>query len=258
MFVSRALIALVLAAALFAGCDDPTADPPPRSGAEPKASGTERPPPRRTSQGWVVPNVVGAMRGPATRTLREQGFELEVVRRNACPPGVVVAQRPTGRAPRGSTVRLVILDPATASCAMSPATGPAQALVSWAQGEGAAPEFARSVHLLLGNSVIQTLADPLDRAGWEMCEPYAERDCLSPLTEVAGRRFAVRTAPPGATFCPDRLERLPGQLVASFFESVTLVARRGRNDACMEALALQVWVDAEDRIKAVNLLLGSP
>jgi len=76
----------------------------------------------------------------------------------------VIGQRPTGRAPRGSTVRLVVLDPATASCAMSPAMGPAQQLVSWSAGEGAAPAFANSVDLLLGNSPVHTLDDPLDLA----------------------------------------------------------------------------------------------
>jgi hypothetical protein len=206
-----------------------------------------------------VPNVVGAMLGPATLALREQGFKLDVVRRSACPRGVVIAQRPTGRARRGSIIRLVVLDPATGSCAMSPATGPSQQLVNWAQGEGAAPEFAGSVDLLLGNTLVQTSEDPLDRSTWEMCEAYAERDCLSPLTEVADRSFAImRSTPPGATSCPDRVEPLPKHLVATFFDSVTLVATTDEDDTCAVALALQVWVDAQDRIKAVNLLLGSP
>jgi len=47
---------------------------------------------------------------------------------------------------------------------MSPAMGPAQQLVSWSAGEGAAPAFANSVDLLLGNSPVHTLDDPLDLA----------------------------------------------------------------------------------------------
>jgi hypothetical protein len=39
---------------------------------------------------------------------------------------------------------------------------------------------------------------------------------------------------------------------------VTLVATTDQNDACMSVLALQVWVDDDERIEAVNLLLGSP
>jgi hypothetical protein len=257
--VPRVLIALLLAAALLAGCDDQAADPPPSSSAGPQDSGTERPSPRGTAKGWVVPNVVGAKLGPATRALRDQGFKLDLVRRSACPRGVVIGQRPTGRARRGSIVRLVVLDPVTGTCAISPATGPAKQLVSWAQREGAAPEFSGSVDLLLGNSVVQTSEDPLDRATWEMCAAYAERDCLSPLTEVADRSFAtMRSTPPGSTSCPDRVEPLPRHLVATFFDSVTMVATTDEDDSCMDVLALQVWVDAQERIKAVNLLLGSP
>lgn len=254
MTVPRALIAFLLTACLLTGCDDKGATPSTRPGPQ---SSTESPPPRRTAKGWVVPNVVGVMRAAATRTLRQQGFKAEVVRRNACPPGVVVAQRPTGRAPRGTTVRLVVLDSATGSCAMSPATGPAQQLISWAQGEGDAPEFADRVDLRIGNSAAQTLDDPLDRESWEsLCEGGAEVVCLSPLTIGMDRQFAVRTVP-GIGHCLDIYEPLPTRLIDQIWRSVALVATDA-NASCLDALALQVWVDVDDRIKTVNLLLGSP
>lgn len=252
----RALLASLLTACLLTGCEGKASGQPRNPGPQ---SSTGSPSPGATPEGRPVSNFVGTMGGPAIRALRQAGYKTEVVRRNACPAGVVVAQRPTGRLPRGGTVRLVVLDPATMSCAMSPAIGPAQQLVSWGKGAGDPPEFADSVDLLLGNSFVQTLDDPLDPESWEMCEAYAERSCpLSPLTAMGDRRFAVRTAPPGATFCPDRLGRLAKPLVATFWRSTTLVAKLSALDACMAVTALQVWVDDEGRIETVNLLLGSP
>lgn len=252
----RTLIAFAVAAVVLAGCREQAPDPTPSTSLQ--TSSTEKPAPSRSSERVVVPRVVGSMQRPATRMLRDGGFALEVVRRNACPAGVVVAQRPTGRAPRGSTVRLVVLDPVTMSCARSPAIAPAQQLVSWAQGGEAAPEFADTVDLLLGNGPVLTLTAPLDRDAWGMCEPYAERDCLNPLMIKQGLRFGVRTVPPGATYCPDRVQALPTRLVERVWSSTTLVAKLAEDDACMATAALQVWVDDDNRIEAVNLLLGSP
>jgi penicillin-binding protein 1A len=58
-----------------------------------------------------VSNVVGMQEGAASATLRQDGFEVAVVRERCDPgcdrrPGVVWAQSPTGQAPAGSTVTI--------------------------------------------------------------------------------------------------------------------------------------------------------
>jgi serine/threonine-protein kinase len=59
----------------------------------------------------VVPNVVGTQEGAASARLRQEGFEVAVVRERCDPgcdarPGVVWAQSPTGEVPSGSTVTI--------------------------------------------------------------------------------------------------------------------------------------------------------
>jgi eukaryotic-like serine/threonine-protein kinase len=58
-----------------------------------------------------VPNVIGMQEGAASAALRQDGFEVAVVRERCDPgcdrrPGAVWAQSPTGEAPSGSTVTI--------------------------------------------------------------------------------------------------------------------------------------------------------
>ncbi|SFA86170.1 PASTA domain-containing protein [Nocardioides alpinus] len=249
---------LAAAALLLAGCSGAAADREPREPA---------PAPVEDVDGGVdggvvaLPVLVGSPVRQVRRSLVDQGLLVAVQHRASCAPGVVLEQYPPAGAelPVGSTVRLVVsVHPPTASCIRPQAPEPARDLQRWALGDGEPPAFADRVRLWVANQPrrMLTRAQAARRSSWILDEPYAERRDARILESLAASSMRGTRVPP--LWCvgrrpapsPDLLRRLPW--------SWTLLTRRAEVRACMDVVAVQVWVDDARRITDVNLLMGSP
>jgi hypothetical protein len=134
--------------------------------------------------------------------------------------------------------------------------------VAWARGAAGPPPLADEVGLYVGNRRLATvpgrdLVD--DPAAWRVETSYAERDpVFSARAAVADSDagFATSLAPQTARSCPDTLGPLPGDTGGRWVQ--VLDARLTEGQSCTDVLQVQLWVDGDDRISAVNLLMGSP
>jgi hypothetical protein len=198
--------------------------------------------------------VVGRHERDAVALLSGLGLETEIEWRAGCATDVVVAQSPgPRRVTRSGTVTLTVETGGSGrECDPRPAREQAHALLDWARGEAAPPSFADDVELLIGNQTVEPRLDrPLDRRSWELCE-HGE-GCASPLTKLAAMtRPAVVRVMTGR--CPDSYVLLRHELASTLGRSVTVVDERARR-GCRTVVGVQVWVDGEGRINAVNWIL---
>lgn len=259
----------ILAAALLllAGCSGtPSAAP-----GGPTASRTTGPTTEPTAEATVLEDgvgrtfSVGVLVGSPWRdvrvALREQGLRAEVRRRARCTPGVILAQRPAPgtRLERGATVHLVVAQaPAAATCIVPPGAAAALRLRAWALGDEPAPQFSDRVRLLVANRPVRTLSDveAADPGRWNLPIAYAERTDVRILETLAASAMRGTRVPP--YFCLGRGPVLPADLLRRLPRAWTLVTRDPEVRACMDVVAVQVWVDDARRITDVNLLMGSP
>lgn len=219
-----------------------------------------------------VPAVTSLSLGEARATVGRAGLSARQERVGGVPLGCwrdyyVVAQNPppdTDAAPGTPVVLTTRLLP----CDRDPTDplGVGAAFVSWARGDGEAPSFADEVGLYVGNQRVATASGndlATDPAAWQVrLEGYAQRDGeLSARQAVAeaaasGRVTGLVTGldPHQGASCPDSAPPPPedtGGLWAQTIETAEPAS-------CAESLQVQLWVDGDDRVAAVNLLLGSP
>lgn len=247
------------------GCSAASSDTEPRASATPTE--TTAPAPSRALDRDVdgrpvpLPVLVGSPLEDVRRWLADQGLLVAVQYRPLCAPGVVLDQYPRAGAelPVRSTVRLVAtVDPPAATCIRPPAPVLARDLERWARGAGPAPAFADRIRLWVANQPksVLTRAQAVRKSSWTIDEPYAERRDVRILESLAASPMEGVRVPPfwcvgrGTAPEPNLLRRLPW--------SWTLLTRQPDVRACMDVVAVQVWVDAARRITDVNILMGSP
>lgn len=135
-----------------------------------------------------------------------------------------------------------------------------KAWVEFARG-GAAPRFAEQVDVLFGDAHQRYLTadQAADRTSWDLCPRWMSAPCemsnLSPVHVINHEDDRiVRTHLPPESSCFRSTGELPGYL------SQLAMVRLDQPEAasCRDTWAVQVWVDQDDAITAVNLLLGSP
>jgi hypothetical protein len=205
--------------------------------------------------------LVGTPLREVRRHLVGLGLQVAVDRRALCAPGVVLEQDPPAgtEVATDSTVHLVVSTyPPAASCIAPPAPASARDLQRWAGGHGHAPRFADRVRLWVANqpSTVLTRARAVQRSSWVLDVDYAERSDVRILEALAASPMDGTRVPPlgcvgrGPSPSSDLLRRLPW--------SWTLVTRDSEVRACMDVVAVQVWVDDARRITDVNILMGSP
>jgi hypothetical protein len=198
--------------------------------------------------------LVGKGRTDAIDLLTSLGVEAEIEMRAGCAKDIVVAQRPgPRRVTRTEPVTIVVeTGVGRRACDLGRVKHQATALLDWARKQGAPPTFADDVELLIGNqSVERRLARPLNRRSWEFCE-HGD-GCQSSLTVLAAMaRPAIVRVMTGR--CPDSYVLLRRGLAAALGSSVTVVDQR-TGPRCDDVQGVQVWVDDEGRISAVNWVL---
>jgi hypothetical protein len=250
--IATLLVSFGLVACSGAGGDD---TPPPTAGLEPTTAPTASE--SVTRPGHTIARrlvaVVGAHEKDAIELLSGLGVETEIDWRTGCATDVVVAQSPGPRqVTRSGAITLVVETGGEAGeCDPRPARDQARALLAWAREEAAPPSFADDVELLIANKSFERLETPLDRRSWELCE-HGD-GCASALTELDAMTrpavVAVMTGP-----CPDTYVLLRHDLASTLGRSATVVDKRDRS-GCRDVVGVQVWVDGEGRISAVNWML---
>lgn len=270
---ARWIAASIVTALLVTGCTteekakEPAAEPPaqsqspepttPSPTSSPAASPTKIP---REDRRWI-PHFVAADLRNVREAVAEEGLQLEVEVLRDCQliPGLVLDQDPAPRTKVavGDTVTVTVgRHPAAADCVSPPARPVARALDEWARGTGPAPAFAPEVRLLVGN--VQTgsftAAEALSRSSWQL-PPYAEmsdQNLLDWMADVPLLQHSWGLTP----YCLVHTEPLAAERVERLWWSAVLLTSSA--DSCMDVGAVQVWVDDEDRIEAVNFLSGAP
>jgi hypothetical protein len=208
-----------------------------------------------------LPVLVGSPLREVRRYLGDWDLKVAVERRAVCAPGVVLEQDPPAgtKVAVASTVHLVVSTyPVAGTCIVPPAPASARDLQRWARGDAQVPAFADLVRLWVANqpSRVLTRAQAESRSSWVLPVAYAERIDVRILEALAAGPMGGRRVPPfwcvgrGRAPSPELLRRLPW--------SWTLVTRSAEVTACMDVVAVQVWVDGGRRITDVNLLMGSP
>ena len=198
--------------------------------------------------------VVGRHRRDAIDLLSRLGLETEIEWRAGCATDIVVAQSPgPRRVTRSETVTLTVEtggesrgaipgppDSRQPHCSIGPA------------GKRRHHRFANDVEFLIGNQTVEPRLDaPQNRRSWLLCE-HGE-GCASPLTKLAEMtRPAVVRVMTGP--CPDSYVLLRRELASTLGRSATVIDKRVRPN-CRDAVGIQVWVDSEGRISAVNWIL---
>ena len=247
------LVSIGIAACSAAGRDDTA---PSAAGleasraAEASASATRLHP---TTPSRLVA-VVGRHRRDAIDLLSRLGLETEIEWRAGCATDIVVAQSPgPRRVTRSETVTLTVeTGGESRECDPKPARQQATALLDWARGEAAPPSFANDVEFLIGNQTVEPrLNTPQNRSSWLLCE-HGE-GCASPLTKLAEMtRPAVVRVMTGP--CPDSYVLLRRELASTLGRSATVIDKRVR-PSCRDVVGIQVWVESEGGISAVNWML---
>jgi hypothetical protein len=135
------------------------------------------------------------------------------------------------------------------------AASAADAFVAWARGSDDPPAFADEVRYLVNDGVVRKMSgENATRPGWwQFCYSGVPLGCQSPLITL--ERYEgplVQTGTP-ATSCVSRTGRLPEDLTG--LELVRVDQPEARD--CSDAFAVELFVDDEGQIAAVNQLPGS-
>lgn len=214
----------------------------------------------------AIPSVVGLSLTEARATVTAAGYTTRVEEQAACDPRPgVVEQAPTQQAVDEDweddpspvyVVTLVVEVPhPTRDC-----TGletAARQFRAFARG-GPAPRWAPQVEVLLGYTVDRRL-DPAqadDVTSWSMCSGVDAGSCrINPLHLMQDGEVLVSDDGRPLVEC-DMTDR--GGLPLKLVEPDTIVVHPPPSNACADQWAVEIWIDAEQRIHAVNLLIGIP
>lgn len=142
----------------------------------------------------------------------------------------------------------------------------AQSFIDFARGAIGKPLTAGSVDLYVGNSPAGTIPEAAvgDRSHWKGCPPagaYAAVNCpvsfLNTIVslDVNGVTPQFTSADPGG-ICMVMTGSLPASLTASY--SFVTIVPESSFATCASNFAIQLFVDTDDRIVAVNLVLTDP
>lgn len=226
-----------------------------------------------------VPDLDGLTQARATRKVTRRGLEAAVRARPRCAPrGTVLGQSAYTDIPVGSPVTLTVAA-RSARCTGAPVRA-ARALQAFALGESSQPPVADRVELFLGSAYIRTItaARARDQHAWDLCpvSGYAEatcpfsalrvlrehRDSPEPGVEPADRGAVRldRTFVPRPSACTTILDPTPTRWRARsrWWNTVTIQPADGSVSSCMSYFSIQVVSDSAGRIRAVNLLSGTP
>ena len=219
----------------------------------------------------AVPDVVGLAPGAAVRVLRGAGLRprrTSDVHQDCAGSAGVTVQRPTagteGRP--GARVTVTALDRSTTCDVPADLRAVGIAFVDFARGDGPPPELAGTVPFLLGNEpraeITPATADR--RRSWATCPP-----------RTAG--YAGATCPVSA-LVPERTNRLngyPDDLTTQIRPNACEPSSRSRPahlddlrvvvvtalpevTSCAYGARVELYVDHEDRIAAINVAVSEP
>jgi hypothetical protein len=215
----------------------------------------------------VVPPVVGQPYAVATQNIEDAGLTVRWRDVGSCEaPGLVIGQAPLGGA-AASPGSVVTLDRPTTPSAIDCTERPSELLEETARtfavfagGDDVAPPLADEVDLYLGNQLQKTITagQGLRRDSWQVCTEYAGLSCpFSALSSLADAGRLKYTTMPGA-FCLTSLAELPAELTTPEAQRSSVVVRPRQVATCGDNVSVQLWLDDEQRIFAVNLLVASP
>lgn len=220
--------------------------------ARPHASPGDPPP---------VPDVVGMDLSEARDAVTRAGYTARVEEHEDCEPEPgVVEQAPTQQDLEADAaddpdwieiVTLVVEVPhATRDCA-----GLARAaadFIGFARG-GPPPSWAPTVELFHGYADwVELTAEAADgREAWSSCSGVAPEDCAAhPLTLIAGAdQLGVGADMPGYECLEDR-----GGLPPGLGSEGWIVLHPADAVSCSDQWVVQLWIDGQQRISAVNLM----
>ena len=139
-------------------------------------------------------------------------------------------------------------------------TASATRFVTWSRGKSGPPDFAPRVRFLVDGEAPfgapTWVADPTDPEQWAACSGLPAGRCgLDPRWVLDHHDGRVAQTPTRAT-CPDG-----GAVPAELTEAVaTDLVRLDQPEpaSCAEAWAVELWIDGQGRIYAVNLAVAAP
>ncbi len=218
-----------------------------------------------------VPLVTSLPLSEATSTLSRAGLAVREERVGGVPLGCwrdyyVLAQNP-GPDAEAAAGTPIVLTTRLLPCGSDPADplGIGAAFVAWARDDGGPPRFADEVGLYVGNRRLATVAGRDLAAGpeaWQVrLEGYAQRgpvfsapQAIAGVDTVRSGGLVTGLVPRQGAFCPDAVAPPPADTGGLWAQTI----ETAEPASCNDALQVQLWVDADDRVSAVNLLLGSP
>lgn len=132
----------------------------------------------------------------------------------------------------------------------------ADAFVAWASGDGPAPEFADRVRLLQDGGppfgAPEWLDDPAERTAYSMCSGAPPGACGADPTFAIEHHDGEVVAARGRAYCRQGTRDLPPALAETVpTDLVRLTVPEPRS--CDQDLPVEIWVDDEGAIYAVNL-----
>lgn len=150
----------------------------------------------------------------------------------------------------------------------APATSPtdrrvdaASEFVAWARGEGEAPAFADRVRLLDdGGAPFGTstwIEEPTERWFWSMCSGVTPGDCGIDPTYVIEHHEGKVVPARGRALCVEGTGDLPSYLADAAEEDLVRLAEP-EPASCREDLPVELWINADGEIYAVNLAAVDP
>lgn len=150
----------------------------------------------------------------------------------------------------------------------APATSPtdrrveaASEFVAWVRGEGDAPAFADRVRLLDdGGAPFGTstwIEEPTERWFWSMCSGVTPGDCGIDPTYVIEHHEGKVVPARGRALCVEGTGDLPSYLADAAEEDLVRLAEP-EPASCREDLPVELWINADGEIYAVNLAAIDP
>lgn len=132
----------------------------------------------------------------------------------------------------------------------------AEGFVAWVRGEGQAPDFADRVRLLDDGGppfgALTWIAEPTDRRLYSMCSGLPPGQCGIDPTHVIERHEGDVEPARGRALCQTAVDELPSYLGEAVADDVIRLTVPGAS--CDEDLPVELWVDADGEIYAVNLV----